>query len=322
MAHIEKTSDQMKESQLENKRILVTGASGFIGGHLVRRLIRIGAEVHAVSRSRRESDGSFRFWQADLCEAEQVHHLIQSVKPHIVFNLASLVTGTRKLSDVVPIFKANLWSTVNLMSAAVEVNCERFVQVGSMEEPEDGDRFPVPCSPYAAAKWAAGGYARMFHHLYGLPVVHLRVFMVYGPGHSDLKKLVPYLILSLLRKETPKLSSGQRQIDWIYVDDVVEALVKSGYKERAIGETIDIASGRLVTIRQLVELIVKEVDPTATPEFGALEDRPLERLRVGEVRHALQKLGWQARISLPKGLKKTVEWYSMFADILKKDAET
>jgi nucleoside-diphosphate-sugar epimerase len=317
MAQMEKASEKMNESQLGNKRILITGASGFIGGHLVRRLVRIGAEVHGVSRRRREGGDFFRFWQADLCEPDQVRHLIRSVKPHIVYNLASSVTGTRNRSDVAPIFKANLWSAVNLMSEAIEGNCERFVQVGSMEEPEDGDPFPVPCSPYAAAKWAAGGYARMFHHLYGLPIVHMRIFMVYGPGQSDVNKLVPYVILSLLCKETPKLSSGQRQIDWIYVDDVVEALVKSGYEEGAVGETIDIASGRLVSIRQLVELLVKEVDPTATPEFGALEDRPLERVRVGDVKRALQKLRWQARTSLPVGLKKTVEWYSMRADTLK-----
>ncbi len=92
-----------------------------------------------------------------------------------------------------------------------------------------GEDTSVPGSPYAAAKTAVASYGRMFHALYGLPIVHLRVFMVYGPGPQDITKLVPYVTGCLLRGEPPRLSSGTREIDWIYIDDVVEAFVAAAH---------------------------------------------------------------------------------------------
>jgi UDP-glucose 4-epimerase len=297
-------------SSYSGRKVLVTGASGFIGNHLCESLREGGSEVHAISRHRAEecADG-IRWWRGDMAESERVAQIIKSVQPEIIFHLASRVDGSRNAALVLPTLRSNFMSTVNVLSAADEIDCGRVVLAGSLEEPIPGDLQQIPCSPYAAAKWASGGYARMFQKLYQLPVITLRVFMVYGPGQQDLKKLVPYVILSLLRGQSPKLSSGSREVDWIYVGDVVEGFLTAGVGSGATG-TVDIGSGELVTIREVVERLVREVNPGIQPLFGAIPDRPMEQVRVADIATSAQRIGWKPATPLYQGLKKTVEWYA------------
>jgi nucleoside-diphosphate-sugar epimerase len=291
-------------------RLLVTGASGFIGAHLTRRLAGAGAEVHAVSRTPQPAaDRGVRWWQGDLADLEVVRRLLRTIRPDVVYHLASHVAGIRGVELVLPTFRSNLSSTVNLLTAAVEGGGCRVVLTGSLEEPDGLDAESAPCSPYAAAKWAAGAYARMFHALYGLPVGTLRLFMVYGPAQRDLQKLVPYVTLSLLRGEAPQLSRGTREVDWVFVDDVVEALLAAGSCAGLAGKAVDVGSGQLVAIRAVVEQLVEIVNPRIAPEFGALPERPLERVRRADVEAAAAVLGWRPRTGLRAGLEATVAWY-------------
>jgi len=200
-------------------------------------------------------------------------------------------------------------TTVNLLTAAERVGCGRFVLSGSQEEPAPGNSEAVPCSPYAVTKWAGSAYARMFHALYRLPIVILRIFMVYGPAQRDIQKLMPYVILSLLKGDVPKLASGQRPVDWIYVDDVVDALLASALAEHVEGKTIDIGSGRLETVRTVTECIVRLIGSDIAPAFGARPDRPLERVRVADTKPARELLHWAPRVALDDGLKRTIAWY-------------
>jgi nucleoside-diphosphate-sugar epimerase len=149
----------------------------------------------------------------------------------------------------------------------------------------------------------------MFHALYGTPVVILRVFMVYGPGQQDLKKLVPYVTLSLLRGETPQLSSGVRQVDWVYVDDVVEAFMAALSAKGIEGGTIDVGTGRLESVRTVVEQLFDIVCPGTQPAFGSTADRALEQSRVADVESSFLRIGWNPRTSLREGLARTVKWY-------------
>jgi UDP-glucose 4-epimerase len=147
----------------------------------------------------------------------------------------------------------------------------------------------------------------MCHALYGTPVVWLRPSMVYGPGQPDARKLVPYVTLSLLRGESPILASGRRPVDWVYIDDVVDALLAAAVAEGVEGRSFDVGSGELVSVRDVVELIARLVDAKASPRFGAIPDRPLEHVRAADVAAAAEALGWQPRIPLPEGLRRTVE---------------
>jgi nucleoside-diphosphate-sugar epimerase len=149
----------------------------------------------------------------------------------------------------------------------------------------------------------------MMQALHGLKVVHLRVSMVYGPGQQDRTKLVPYVITSLLQGLPPKLSSGVRPVDWVYVEDVVDAFVTASAREDLAGTTLDVGTGDLVTIRAIVEQIVETVGNEVQPDFGALSDRPLEVVRSADVERTKDLLGWQSRTTLTEGIRSTVDWY-------------
>jgi len=306
-----RVGSQAPSRPLSEARALVTGASGFLGSHLCRRLLGERAEVHAVSRSPRTGaagDG-LHWWQCDAVDAVAVHDLVSRVKPDVVFHFGGMVTAAPDVRLVTPTFHSLLTSTVNVLTAVTDVGCSRVVFSASLEEPTEGTADTlVPASPYGAAKLAAGAYARMFVKLYGTPVVSLRPFMAYGPGQHP-AKIVPGTILSLLRGEAPRVSSGDRVLDWVYVDDVVDAFVRAATCPGLEGRTLDLGLGAAVPIREVVDRLVRLVDPSVTPRYGAQPDRPDARARVADVEATAAALGWRATTSLDQGLAQTVEWH-------------
>ncbi|PRX61400.1 nucleoside-diphosphate-sugar epimerase [Nonomuraea fuscirosea] len=287
-------------------RALITGATGFIGSHLVRRLTELGAETHAVSR--RPPERGSRGWHAvDLTDAAATAKLVTQVEPEVVFHLAGEVTGGREPATVGPTLAGNLGATVNLLTALTGTSVRSVVLAGSVEEPRDGQ---APGSPYAAAKAAATGYARLYHALWQVPVSVLRVAMVYGPGEPNLARLVPYVTLSLLRGQKPELTSGTRLITWVYVDDVVEAFVRAGASGDAAGHVLDIGTPEPVSIRDTAELLAKIVGGPARPVYGAVAARPLDRAQRSDIEPAARVLGWRPVVSLKEGLSRTVDWHA------------
>jgi nucleoside-diphosphate-sugar epimerase len=132
---------------------------------------------------------------------------------------------------------------------------------------------------------------------------------VYGPGQDEPKKLIPYVVSSLLRGASPKLASGIRPVDWVYVDDVAEGLIAAALAPDATAqERVDLGSGTLVTTRALVERIAELIPSTGRPLFGALPDRPMEQVRVADVERTARLIGWRPRTPLDDGLRRTVEW--------------
>jgi UDP-glucose 4-epimerase len=296
-------------SQLKGSVALVTDASGFLGEHLCRRLIEQGSEVHGVQRQRSERlPDEVTQWTCDAGDFDQLRQVWQEIKPETTFHLASMVTGSRDREIVLPSFRSNLESAINVYLLSSEYKCRRVVAVGSMEEPI-AMHDEIPGSPYAAAKGAATSYGRMFHALYGLPVVHLRVFMVYGPAQRDTRKVIPYVIRAFLDGEAPKLSSGERRIDWIYIDDVIDAFVCAATATGLEGSVSDVGSGAAHSIRDVVVRIGNLVEATVEPLFGALPERPLERPRTADLQAARANLNWVPATSLDDGLRRTVDWY-------------
>jgi nucleoside-diphosphate-sugar epimerase len=288
--------------------VLVTGASGFIGRALVRRLAAAGRPP--VCTSRHEVPGlgeGVRWVTGDLTDAGFVARLLAEARPSVVYHLASAVTGARALDAVGPTRDGILVASVNVLQAVTEAGCDRLVLIGSGDEPEGDD---PPCSPYAAAKWAVGGYARMFGSLYGTPVTTARTFMVYGPDQPDRAKVVPYAITSLLGGEAPRLTSGQRSVDWVYVEDVVDALVTLARAPGAAGRALDVGSGLHHTVRQVVEKIAAIVGGDAVPAFGDVPDRPAESERVADIAETERVCGWTPTTGLDEGLERTVAWYA------------
>ncbi|MCG7850951.1 MAG: NAD-dependent epimerase/dehydratase family protein, partial [Methanosarcinaceae archaeon] len=132
------------------QKVLVTGASGFIGTHLCKKLKVMGADIHAISRAKHLSgQDDMKWWQSDLHQEAEVHDLVKLIQPDVVYHLSSCVTGSRKPEIILPTFYSNLLSTVNLLLALRDVNCERVVLVGSMEEPTSIEAGFNSISPYA-----------------------------------------------------------------------------------------------------------------------------------------------------------------------------
>lgn len=294
------------EDEIKNKRFLITGASGFIGSHLVNKLCAIGAEVHGTSRVKRNSNKeNLKWWEVSFEDFEKTKKCIEQIKPDVVIHLAGEVTAANELKYVLPTYHSLLTSTINLLTIATEIGCSKIVLTGSSTEPLDEE--PVPNSPYAAAKWATNTYGHLFRNLYKSPVTIVRPFMGYGPGQPHYK-LIPFVIDALLKGESPKLSNGLWVTDWVYIEDTVEGILAAIAKPYA-GKVIDLGSGVLTSVRQIVEMVVEIAKPEGMPLFGALPDRHQEHTRTADVEYAYKQIGWKARTPLNEGLRHTVEWY-------------
>jgi len=291
---------------MRDRVVLVTGATGFVGRALCAALDAEGARVHAISRSGETPEGAAHAHALDATSAPEVATLLRAVRPSRVYHLAAHVTGSRDPEVVLPTLHGKLVSTVNVLAAAREQGDCRVVLAGSLEEPDPGDD-PAPTSPYAAASWGASVYGAMFHALYGLPVVTARIFMAYGPGDPNGERLVPYVTRSLLRGEAPKLASGVRPVDWIYVEDLARGLVALGADEGVVGGSVDLGSGELVTVREVALMIRDLIGAEVEPAFGALPDRPGERVRAADLEATRARLDWSPSTPLREGLARTVE---------------
>ena len=294
---------------LSQARVVVTGASGFIGEHVCNHLIELGAEVYGVSRHHQVDQAGMHWLQLDLKDTDAVREAMHEIQPEYIFHLASFVKGARNFEYVIPTYESNVTSTINLLIAATELKVKRIVLAGTLEEHASTSHEPVPNSPYTASKLAASAYGRMFHALYETPAVIARIFMVYGPSTKDLTKIIPYTALSILKGESPKFSSGKRRIDWIYVEDVVKGLLAMAVRPGIEGKSFDLGTGELYSIREMIELLFEAMDTEVRPQFGALQDRPLESEITAQVDKVENELGWRAEVYLPEGLQRTTAWY-------------
>jgi UDP-glucose 4-epimerase len=297
----------LAKTGLTGKRVLVSGGSGFLGAPLCRRLLGAGAEVHAVTRQERES-GDVRWWQVNLEDLDATRRLLATVSPDVVFHLGGAVTGAPALEHVPPTFASLLATTVNLLQAVTECQCGRMIVVGSLEEPRGRIDQLVPLSPYGAAKCAASMYARMFHALYQTPVSVLRLFMTYGPGQPE-HRLISYAIRSFLRGESPKLASGRRRLDLVYLDDAIDGFMRAAALPGLEGRCADLGSGQAVSVQRVVQTIAGLMRSSIQPIWNALADRPSERsTRIADVQSAKDGLGWAPATPLDVGLARTIDW--------------
>ncbi|WP_171074924.1 NAD-dependent epimerase/dehydratase family protein [Nonomuraea basaltis] len=289
--------------------VLVTGAAGFIGSHLVTRLRALGVQVHAVSRRPQRARHGEIWHMAHLSDAGATMRLFQSVRPSVLFHLAAEVTGSRGDDVVRATLESNVIGTVNVLAAARECGV-KTVLTGSIEEPRPGNGHAPSSSAYAMSKWAATGYAQLYHRLWDLPVTVLRPSMVYGPAQPDTTKLVPYVTLCLLRGQRPRLTRGTKLADWIYVDDVVDAFVLAGESDKAVGHALDIGTGLKTPASEIVERLYRITGASTVPEFGTAPDRPHDITQVGDITPAADQLGWHPVTELDEGLRRTVDWYA------------
>ena len=300
----------MTNQALKDRKILVTGAGGFIGNAVCRHLLHLDACVYGLGRSQMATVVEGTDYSAvDLTDADSAMEVVSRIKPDYVIHLAGCSVARREPEWIPATFAANLLTTVNLLLACEAQSVNKTIVAGSLEQPAATDDAAIPTSPYAASKWAATGYARMFNSLYGTRSVTARIFMVYGPGQAELQKLVPYVCLSTVAGRNPELMSGTREVDWIYVDDVAHGLVALLDKGPDDGSLVDIGTGRLVTTGEVAQIICRSAGDTVQPEIGAVADRKLETERKADVARTRELTGWSPGTTVEDGLRQTLEWY-------------
>ena len=294
-------------SDWTGRRCLVTGAGGFIGTVLCRELERRGAQVHASGRGE-VPQGSARPWSTcDVRDFESVRKLFADARPDVVFHLAASVTGSRAAELVLPTLQANLVGTVNVLAAANDAKSSRVICLGSLQEPDE--QLPaIPNSPYAAAKFGAGAYCRMFAELYGLRVSIGRPLMVYGAGQMDFTKLVPHVLSKLIRGEAADMSSGRSAFDWVYVDDVANALIALATSNAGAERNVDIGCG----VRDIAQGLAQRLGAEKLLRFDVLPDRAGEPTRCADLERTERIIGWRPVVGLEEGLDRTVAWYRQY----------
>jgi nucleoside-diphosphate-sugar epimerase len=297
---------QHADRPLSGMRALVTGAAGFLGSHLCEALHAAGCQVVAVTRREPPPGTPFDWVRADCADLTALREAVRHARPEIVYHLAGSGVGEASLGAIMPTVHGDLLPCLNILTVAAEFGCGRLILAASLEEPVGAEG--VPASPYAAAKWASSMYARMFDRLFGLPVALVRPFMTYGPRQRR-TKVIPSVMLALVAGRRPELGSGTRLVDWVYVDDVIQAMIKAARQPGIEGQILDLGSGVPVSIRSVVERIVAISGSPLTPNFNARPDRPHEMIRVADAAATAEKLGWRASTTLDAGLEQTLAWY-------------
>jgi NAD dependent epimerase/dehydratase len=311
----------------ENKKVLVTGAGGFIGSHLVERLVELGARVRALVRYNSRNDwGLLELLPAavkehlevvagDITDPFGVARALAGCE--VVFHLAALIAIPYSYTAPSQFVAVNCGGTLNLLEAARQQGAERFVHTSTSETYGTAQYTPIDekhslrgQSPYAASKIGADKLAESYYLSFGVPVATIRPFNTYGPRQSA-RAVIPTIISQALNGELIRLGSLSPVRDLNYVSDTVEGFIKVAESPRAVGEVINIGSGKSVSIGELAGKIVdllggnkrivtedERVRPEASEVLELLCDH----------RKARELIGWEPRVSLEEGLAGTIKF--------------
>jgi len=298
---------------------LVTGATGFVGAALVRRLVAAGQEVHILCRRNSELwrlngiAGELRSHFVDLRDADGVERCVAQIKPEVIYHLATY-GGFAGQRDTEAIFGANLSGTMHLLRACEKVGFRCFVNTGSSSEygmkgaPMREDDLLEPLGDYGVSKAAATLFCRSEALQRALPVVTLRLFSPYGPW-DDPKRLIPYLIASLLQGTAPRLSTPDSVRDFVFIDDVLDLFLRVDLLSGLSGEILNVGSGVQTSIGEVAWELGEIIGAAAAPEWGACASPRSEPARwVADVERARTLAGWEPRTGLRAGLEHTVAW--------------
>lgn len=311
---------------------LVTGGAGFIGSHLCRRLVEEKARVFVFV----EPNSSLKniadildkvvVYEVDITDFESLYKMVKEIGPKKIYHLASFVDVGRGFDKANLAIKTNIQGLVNLLHALEEIDYDCFINTGTCEEygtnqaPFTEDQIPQPVSPYSASKSAAWLFGNMYARVHNCPIITLRPFTTYGPaqGHN---MLVSQLILSCLKGQDFKMSRGEQTREFNYVTDIVDGYIKASLTKQALGETINIGNGQKYKVLDVAQKIVELMGNPIKLLVGSLPYRKREIWHLYcDNRKARQILGWQPKVSLDHGLKKTVEWFNEeFREIKKRD---
>jgi NAD dependent epimerase/dehydratase len=315
------------------RHVLVTGAGGFIGSHLVEELVHAGARVRALVRytSRgdrgqldlidREALDAVEVQLGDLRDVESVRAAVEGTE--IVFNLGAQIAIPYSYVNPRDFFETNVLGAVNVAQAARDHGVSRVVHVSTSEVygtaqvvPITEDHPIVGQSPYSASKIGADKVMEAWHRSYEVPVVIVRPFNTFGPRQSA-RAVIPTIISQALAGDVLRLGSLDPRRDLTYVGDTVEGFLAAARSDAAVGRTVQLGTGYDVTVGEIVELVGDIVGRQLTVELDAQRVRPAasEVMRlISDPSLAKELMGWEPAVGLRAGLERTVEWIAANQD--------
>lgn len=308
---------ELETSPLSGQRILVTGATGFVGSAFVRRAITNGANV--IVSSRPASDhwrldpvrGHYATVRGSLGEDDPALRDIGRVDLLVHFAAAGV---NQAFDDVETLVATNVTGTLRALQSAVRLGVSRFVLVGTSAEYGAGVALPEaaplrPTSEYGATRASATLLARAFGARRGLDVVVVRPFAVYGP-FEPAYRLVPYCILRGLRGEALELSSGLQTRDYVFVDDVADGVARACVSAAASGGVFNLCSGAETSVLAAASLVARLCGGRSVVNAGVRDSLPGEMWRTtGSPLRAAEVLGWTSTHALEAGLERTIAWF-------------
>jgi NAD dependent epimerase/dehydratase len=318
------------------RKVLVTGAAGFIGSHLVEALARSGAEVRAFVRYNSRNDYGWleqlerglgdevEIFRGDLANPEAVANAVRNCDT--VFHLGALIPIPYSYQHPREFVEANVVGTLNVLEACRRDSVRRLVHTSTSEVYGTAIRVPIDeehplsaQSPYAATKIAADQLASSFWRSFETPVVIARPFNTFGPRQSA-RAVIPTLITQALAREDVELGSTHPTRDFLYVEDLTRGFERCAEADGVEGEVINLGSGSEISIADLAEEVFRLVGREASVSFSADRIRPamseVERL-LADTSKAERLLGWAPEISLEEGLRRTIGWFEGFLELYK-----
>jgi len=305
---------------MQELRALVTGGAGFIGSELTRQLVQSGANVtvlDSLASGRREYLAGLpvRLLMGDICDTEITAECVKDQQ--IVYHLAALPFIPDSYVNPQEFFRVNVEGSIGIMWQAIQSSSvERFMYISSSEVYGTAQRIPMgethptlPHSTYAVSKLAADRAVFTLHKEHGFPAVILRPFNTYGPNITQ-PYIIPEIAIQLLDgNDRLRLGNVESSRDFTFVEDVATAIVLASLKGEAIGEVINVGSGKDIKIIDLANLIAQIVGRTFLLEKDPSRLRPYDVGRlVCDNSKARRLLGWEPKVALEAGLKKTVDW--------------
>jgi nucleoside-diphosphate-sugar epimerase len=304
---------------MNSSRFLITGAAGFVGSALTRRLVADGHQVHVLLKSStprwRLTDlmPDLRPYDVSLEDETAVRTLVATIKPDVIYHLATHGAYSTQ-TDADGIIRTNILGTWNLLKAAAHVDFELFVNTGSSSEYGFKDYAMretdvlEPNSYYSVAKCAQTLLCQHVAKTEKRPIITYRLFSVYGP-YEEPSRLVPTVVRRCLQGEDLDLVSPEIARDFVYVDDVVDAYLRFDALANLSGEIINIGTGVGSTIQQVVDLALHHTGAGVTCHWGAMPARIWDATTwVADCTKSHRLLGWRPRTTLSEGLQRTVEW--------------
>ena len=312
---------------LEGRSVLVTGAGGFIGGHVVERLVRDGARVRAFCRYNSRNERGTLDWVdpnvlaevevilGELRDVESVGAAVEGAE--VVLHLGAQIAIPYSYVNPRDFFEVNVLGTLNVAQAALRHGVQRIVHTSTSEVYGSAREVPItethplePQSPYAASKLAADKLMDSYHRSFDLPVCVLRPFNTYGPRQSA-RAIIPTIISQALAGSTLRLGSLHPRRDLTFVEDTAAGFVAAATSDAAVGRTIQLGTNHDVSVGDLVDMVAEVLGHELTVETDPARIRPdkseVERLISGP-ELARELLGWEPTVDLREGLSRTIEW--------------